>query len=353
MKEPSLPSIERQAAEAVRRCLSEVPFLVIEDIKVQPQERPVNLDTTLAIKSGTRQRLLLIEAKSSGEPRSARDAVNSLLVLRDKFPNAVAVFVAPFISPRSAEICREAEVSYVDLAGNCLLVFDQVYVCKEGRKNPLTRRRDLRSLYSPRAERILRVLLADPRKPWKMQQLAIEAGVSLGQVANVKRLLLNREWITSGKVGIVTSEPRALLDEWATAYDATRSTPRSFYSMKEPREVEAALLFLCLSRGVSYALTGFSAAARLAPFVRIQQAEAYVSGAVDEIAAALQLREVTSGANVRLIEPYDKGVFYGSSQVDSIPLVSPVQVYLDLRSAKGRGEEAGDFLLREAIIPTW
>jgi hypothetical protein len=186
-----------------------------------------------------------------------------------------------------------------------------------------------------------------------MQQLASEAQVSLGQVANVKRLLLNREWLIPAKSGIVLSDPQALLEDWATAYDATRNESRTFYSLKDPPEVEGALVLLCLSRGVSYALTGFSAAARLAPFVRTQQAEAYVSGAVDEIAAALQLREVTSGANVRLIEPYDQGVFYGSTTIENVPLVAPVQAYLDLRSVKGRGEEAADFLLREVIVRRW
>jgi hypothetical protein len=350
MKDDPTLSIEVQAAEAVRKCLAEVPFLVIEESQAEPHGAPASI---LAVRCGRRRKVLLVEARTSGEPRFAREAVNSLQLRRNRFPNAAAVFVAPYISPRGAEICRAADVSYVDLAGNCAIGFDQVFIRREGQKNPLARRRALRSLFSPRAERVLRVLLTDPRKHWKMQQLAVEAQVSLGLVANVKRLLLDREWIRAGKTGIVLGEPRALLDDWATAYDPARSTPRSFYSFKEPREVEAALTLLCQSRGVLYALTGFSAAARLAPFVRTQQAEAYLAGAIEDIAASLQLREVASGANVRLIEPYDEGVFYGSSTIDGIPLVAPVQAYLDLRSTKGRGEEAAAFLLQEAIIPRW
>ena len=350
MKVDTIPSIETQAAWAVRECLAGVPFLVIEEGQLESRGAPAS---TLAVRCGRRRKVLLVEARASGEPRFAREAVNSLQLRRHRLPNAAAVFVAPFISPRGAEICREADVSYVDLAGNCAISFDQVFVRREGRKNPLARRRALRSLYSPRAERVLRVMLTDPRKRWKMQQLAVEARVSLGLVANVKRLLLDREWIRTGKSGIVLGEPRALLDDWATAYDPRRSTPRIFYSLKEPREVEAALTLLCQTRGVLYALTGFSAAARLAPFVRTQQAEAYLSGPIEDIAASLQLREVPSGANVRLIEPYDEGVFYGLSAIDGIPLVAPVQAYLDLRSTRGRGEEAAAFLLKEAIIPRW
>ena len=38
------------------------------------------------------------------------------------------VVLAPFISERSADVCREAGVGYVDLAGNCLINFDHVFL---------------------------------------------------------------------------------------------------------------------------------------------------------------------------------------------------------------------------------
>jgi hypothetical protein len=52
----------------------------------------------------------------------------------------------------------------------------------------------------------------NPGKTWKIQDLANEAGVSLGQVANVKKLLLDREWINR-KNGISLTESWILLEE--------------------------------------------------------------------------------------------------------------------------------------------
>ena len=47
------------------------------------------------------------------------------------------------------------------------------------------------------------------------------------------------------------------------------------------------------------------------------------------------------------------GVYYGAKDIDGVRVVSPVQVYLDLRGFRGRGEEAAVKLLDEVIRPRW
>jgi hypothetical protein len=80
---------------------------------------------------------------------------------------------------------------------------------------------------------------------------------------------------------------------------------------------------------------------------------AYVSILTDEILAELKLKEVTSGANVSLLIPYDEGVYYGSEVFDAVRVVSPIQLYLDLKGYRGRGEEAAEALLERVILPLW
>jgi len=122
--------------------------------------------------------------------------------------------MAPYISPQAAEICAKEGIGYLDLAGNCRLSFGQVFIRREGIRNPFARKRDLRSLYAPKSTRILRVLLMR-KSAWKTQALADEAGVSLGQVANVKKLLRDREWVADGEEGFKLTNPRSLLADWA------------------------------------------------------------------------------------------------------------------------------------------
>jgi hypothetical protein len=128
---------------------------------------------------------------------------------------------------------------------------------------------------------------------------------------------------------------------------------RDYYSLQEPEAFEESLGRACTEEGRRYALTAFSVAARLAPAVRYRRGVAYAEGDLERLVARLELRPVESGANVRLLGPYDEGVFYASRVVGGVAVVSPVQAYLDLQGAGGREEEAARALLEEVIRPKW
>jgi len=192
----------------------------------------------------------------------------------------------------------------------------------------------------------------NPGRTWKTQDLANEAGVSLGQIANVKKLLLDREWIVQQN-GFSLIEPWKLLEEWSNAYTYRKNQVRNFYSLKSIPEIEADLARLYSEKGIEYALTGFSGAARFAPAVRYNRAMAYVSIVLEDGVSLLNLKEVESGANVMLLGPYDEGVFYGTQMIEDIKIASPVQIYLDLKGYKGREEEAAEVLLGDEIKPKW
>ena len=310
-------------------------------------------NAVLRLPSGDRP--LMAQIKLNGEPRQAREAINQLYRAREHFPGAYPLFIAPYISPRVAALCEEEGVGYLDLAGNCRLAFDQVYISEGGHPNPYNEKRPLRSLYAPKAERILRVLLTHPAHRWKMQELAQEADVSLGQAAKVKALLADREWIRTEPEGLVLCDPPTLLTEWSENYRYRRNNIREFYSLQSVMEVERALGACAEERKVRYALTGFSGAARIAPFVRYQKATAYVASEeeLETLMARLRLKPVSSGANVSLILPYDDGVFYDARVADGLRIVTPLQSYLDVQSLAARGREAAEAVWREALQPQW
>ena len=338
--------IEVEAKNALTGVLEKIPFLEIESVEQEAQ----GADILVNLAIDDKKQVLVVEVKSSGQPRLARDAINQLMRYRNTFPNSYLIFMAPYISPQAAEICRKDGVGYLDFAGNCYLSFGQVYIEQTGKPNPFRTRRDLVSLFSPKSSRVLRVLLNNPGKVWKTQELANEAVVSLGQVSNVKKLLLDREWITK-QDGFSLSDPWTLLDEWAKVYTYRKNEVRNYYSLKNIPDIESDLAKVCQENGLEYALTGFSGAARFASAVRYTRVMAYVYTA--RVPSFLDLKEVESGANVMLLLPYDEGVFYGAQVIDGIRIVSPLQIYLDLKGYKGRGEEAADVLLRDVIKPKW
>ncbi len=344
---------EDAAKKALRRCLERVPFVKVKAIERGKAIGPMRPDLRASISVPEGRRDLLVEIKSSGEPRIARRAVEQLSVYRNALPGAYGVFMAPYISPKSAQICADAGVGYADFVGNCRLSFGQVYVEQQGMPNTLAKKRDLRSLYSPKAARILRVLLTPPRRTWKVEDLAEEAEVSLGQVSKVKKLLSDRELISDATVGFTLSKPEELLKDWAENYSYKKNQVQSFYSLLKIPQIEENLARVCSGRGVRYALTGFSAAARFAPAVRYARVFAYVEETQGSIASLLEFKEVPSGANVSLLTPYDEGVFYGVEEIDGVQIASPIQAYLDLWGFPGRGEEAADALLEEVIRKRW
>lgn len=349
----SLKELERKAEEALRSSLEGIPFAEIQRIERESSFGGCRADLVATVGTPAGPRYFVAEVKTVGQPRAAREAVNQLWRFRENRPDVVPVFIAPYISPASAELCRRDGASYVDLSGNCRLVFDHSFVEREGRPNPFAEKRDLRSLYSPRSSRVVRVLLANPGEAWKIKELAKESEVSLGLASNVKKLLEDREWVRKTDDGLALIEPEKLLEEWAENTSLRKNQVRNYHSPKPVADLEADLAAACRQRETPYALTGFSAAARLAPMVRSPHATAYVKKSMDEIIASLGLKEVGSGGNVTLMEPYDEGVFYGVELDEGICLASPVQVYLDLKGFQELGEEAAGRLLDEVIRPQW
>lgn len=342
--------IEIRVLDALKACLSKVPFAAVGG---RIEKTSGYGDFLVRLKTSAGSKKIIVKVKGSGQPRVVREAVLELVRACRKMPSAYGVVAAPYISPVSAEICYEEGAGFVDFAGNCRLCFDGIYIEQTGKPNQSIARREQRSLFSQKSERILRVLLSSPGKKWRMANLAKEAGVSLGQVFNVKKLLVDREWISVDDEGMALARPETILKEWEAAYSHRKDQALEFFTLAGIAEFEVMLARYCAAKNIPCALTGFSAANRYAPSVRSNRAMAYVSGDVEEISARLGLKKVTSGANVILIIPFDDGVYYGAENWDGVRIVSPLQTFLDLTRIRGRGEEAAQVILERKVRPAW
>jgi hypothetical protein len=345
--------ILKKGKATIQACLDRVPFLKVRALETEPFLQGARPDYVARVETATGNWNLLIEAKSSGQPRIARNALNQLALYRDLVPNSYVVFLAPYISEPTAKLCEENGVGYIDLAGNCRLSFGQIYIEQRGKENPYSEKRSLRSLYSPKSERILRVLLIARQSSWKVEELTQASEVSLGLVSKVKRLLEDREWLDTHAAGVKLLDPEVVLKEWAKGYRYDKQQVSGYYAFATGGELEGQVAAAAEVCGLRIAFTGFSAAVRYAPAVRYQRSMVFCDGDPSCLAQALDLKQVSSGANLDIINPYDEGVFYASEERDGIPVVSPVQAYIDLMNQAARGEEAAEAILEEAIRPRW
>ena len=333
--------------------LSVIPFVQISAMETEVMMGRGRADLVLDVLASGQPMKLVIEVKRQAEPRLMRMAAMELKDLLSNADNSVGIIAAPYLSPAAIQICREAGLGCMDLSGNAFFSFGNVYIEKSGQPNAFLDRRPLRSLFSPKTSRVLRVLLADPSKPWRVEALSKAARISLGLAFKAKQALIFQEWVKEEGKTIRLTKPKEMLEAWSASYDHQKSQLYSFFSRLSERALEEAVKTECDNRGYRYGLAFFSGARRVAPFVRFPKTFVYVDGPSREIAITLGLQQVGSGANVALLEPHDAGIFLGSREIDGLNVVSDIQLYLDLKSYGGRGEEAARAVFEQRIEPQW
>lgn len=342
------------AAEALTELLGHVPPVRLRQIehKLQPGETEADLLVHLDVQN--RHRMLVCEVKSSGQPRNVRMALHQLRSYAAHFGDeATPVLIAPYLSPEAQALCREEKAGYLDLYGNAHIAFDGIFIERIVEGKPRAERRELKSLFKPKSAQVLRVLLRDPRRRWRVAELAEATSVSVGHVSNVRSGLLAREWAQITEDGLFLSDPDALLDAWRDEYEPPAGKRMGFYTTLHGSAFEQATrhtLGLCEPSGNAI-FASFSSAQWIAPYGRtgIQYFYADPEG-LDRLKLYLKLSDASKGENIVVTLPKDKGLFRDTVEpARGIICTSVVQTYLDLTAAGERGREAAEHLRRERL----
>jgi len=355
MKEANpMKEAEARAGEALRGLLEKIPILQIKGIEAEAVSGDWEPDLIARLLVDGRQHLLICEYKSNGQPRYARSA---LLELRNyvaqRAPQATPVFIAPYISPAVRQLCEEKGVGYLDLEGNARIAFGGVFIERMVADKPAAEQRELKSLFRPKSAQVLRAMLREPGRAWRVVELSEITGVSLGHVSNVRTALIDREWARASEDGLVLSEPEALLDAWRDSYTAPPGERLRFYTPLHGSALEdAARSALRAEDGLGRAaFASFSAAQWLSPYGRTGTHYFFADEeGLRKLRAALKLAPASKGENVVVTVPKDSGLL--ADTVEPAPgaiCTSPVQTYLDLSIAGERGAEAADHLRQKKL----
>ncbi len=350
---------ELSVADQLRQLLSRVQSVSILEIRTETPigEPRLLVDLSVRLNAYDDEWTLLVEGKPSGEPRVVRGAAWQLQRALKSLPGRnCGLVAAPFLSEASQAILREAGLGWLDQAGNCHLAFGGVYIdVQRALRNPFATKRSSRSLFAPKSARLLRLLLTSP-VPWKVTDLAREAGVSLGQVSNVRQALLKKEWAKAEVGGgLRVTRPGAMLDVWREAARPPTIAMRG-YSLAHGKHLETQLQLLFARaplEGARILLASYSAARRMAPFARVAGEYFYAdTKGVDLIRRHLELEPASKGENVTIYQPVDD-TMWGEAVAPSGELraSSHLQTYLDLWTSGERGQEAADHFRRQMIEP--
>src|SRR5213596_2861507 len=273
---------------------------------------------------------LVVEISPLGQPRQIRAVVTRLAEIRRDLPEAYPVAAAVYIGPQSARILTSHNLGYVDLSGNCYLGFGNVLIEKEGKRNVRPSVRPLRSLFAPRATRVIRVLLVEPARAWRLEELAHAAAVSLGHAHNVVKRLEQLAWVEreeSQKIRL--GKPADLLESWCESYTYRTNEISSYVAPERvTRTFMSEIARVATAQGRRYGFT--------------------LNAGVSLVAPSLRVTAEADGV-VHFLAPYDPGVFYGALEKGGLRVVCLPQLYADLLHHERRGHEQAEHLRREAM----
>lgn len=300
-----------------------------------------------------------IEIKErSLEPREAELLGLRLAEIKEIGHFDAFVVVAPYISDAAGEALGSRGIGYWDQSGNCRLMSGNLFIERRGFPNKFARKASVGSPFSRAGQRVIRALL-DPEeagRQWTMRELAQAAypGISLGQTQALVKGLEKWEYLNRTKDGVRVSKPEKLLRDWASDGKPMKANKGRYYTPLSQdvfrKQFKDAVRDLNLVSAAS--LASFSAAAELAPYVKQHRNFFHSLGEVAPLVHALKMQPVTDGENVIVFTGVDEGVFYGAG-LQSQPVTCPVQTFVDLMRAGGRGPDAAEHLFDIMLKPRY
>lgn len=216
-----------------------------------------------------------------------------------------------------------------------------------------------RNPFADSASKLLRVVMSSPAKAWGIRELSRMAGTSPAlTILTLRQLqrvgLASRESPTEARF----LDPVQLLRDWAAWY-VMKPVKYYRFSIAGVTSPNAILKLLSKERAQlpgQWALTCMAGASLVAPFATFSEVHIHLPKA-DRLRRSWQdvLRLTPDKLGpIHLIQPYyaDSG-FYGAQEIQKLPVVSAVQLYLDCYRYPVRGREQAEHILTQVLIPRW
>lgn len=239
--------------------------------------------------------------------------------------------------------CRELGVSCADLNGRVwiraqgILIDTSLAPAGVGAEYAIERKEP--SLFAPKSSRLARVLIGCPGRAWKQSELVETTGLATGLVSRLLTHLVHVGWVTGHRGNWQLTEPDALLDAWQVADEWTKRVIIREYTTLEQDRSSIARRLADLA-GHALAFTQWFAAGLRFPYADVPVVSAYRDAFLDDDELhALGATPVITGGRIWILLPKDDGVFQAGRQVQGLPLVSDVQIYLDLLHVGLRGPD--------------
>ncbi len=338
--------MRRPDANLIKQIQQIIAKLVAVD-PVQPDHFETEPDLVLKTKDGA---YLVLGAKSQSGTMVIRSAIDQVQrqarEVAAKHAGAEAVIPligVPKMGDTGQRLCDEAQVGWVDLAGNANIRGPGIVIHVAGRTAPAPKEPAGDNPFAQRSSRVVKRLLTEPERWFSQREMATSAGLNEGYVSKiVRRLERDRHLERDPTRRFRAKSPTALLDDWREHYDFGKHDRIVGHIGARSGDELMKMVGNGLERqGVEYAFTGLAGAWLLTQFASFRIGTVLVETLPnDDVLSAIEFRADPRGANLWIVAPGDSDPLSSATTISDLKCVDPIQVYLDLKGHPERAQEA-------------
>lgn len=270
------------------------------------------------------------------------------------------LLAAPSLSPQRQALLRAEDICFVDLVGNAWIKASGVLIDQRSRERKAQGFREVNSPFPDKSSLVLRVMMDGPERYWGNNEIAEKASVSAGWVSQIcHRLEELRYVVRAENRKLKLFRPQDVVQDWVEFYRQRRQEQYRFRCPADSAEdVMKALKDSESFRKHGGLFSNQAGASLVAPHARFHEVHVYserLPASIEDWKKDLRLEEAApSECNLVLVDPYYRvSGRYGSQVVEGFPVVSDLQLYLDLRLNPLRGEEQAQHLFEKRLAPKW
>lgn len=210
--------------------------------------------------------------------------------------------------------------------------------------------RKMKNIFADKATLVIRKILQYPEKKWVVRDFTGPQGVSIGMAQEVLEAMRKHGYVERVKKGpmsytILTNKEKLIAD-WLKEYRFDLNIIDTYYNPDKNilKKIKKVL------KKNQYVLALHTGANLITSFVKTEQVFIYMNlqdweKDILNIRQGLELKELAMGGNIHLIRAfYKNSAFFNVQKIKGFPVVSSLQLYLDLYNFQPRGREHAEYL---------
>ncbi|MDQ3174312.1 MAG: hypothetical protein M3Q91_11490 [Acidobacteriota bacterium] len=300
-------------------------------------------DLVLALEWENQRRKFVVEFKGQSAPSYLAGAIEQVRAYTAARPDLLPLVIVPYLGPKSLERLIAAGVSGLDLCGNGVInIPGEWFVFRTGEKNRFPSSLPIKNIYRGASSIVARVFLLRPNyksvSEVRDEILRRKADISPSTVSKVLKAL-QEDLMISRNDEIRLLRPEQLLEQLQNNYRRPRTKPRLQGRINNVGDL------LTTAEKVADINQALIARRSQTPYVVLPSSNEITSLYVSSSTPFLkefEFEETSRFPNVEFLETDDPTVYFDRRETGPIPIISPLEAYLELSKGGKREQEAAE-----------